>query len=122
MLKKNIYIVDCMGAYSLEDLRQELINEIKRDTIENSIDVDIIESNFDLLEKVCNEKWKYNEDFVIEELRAFGVHVSKVNEIIYGLDTLKNFLEFNVNLDKVNFELKNKVENLLEDLKEYFEN
>ena len=60
MLKQNVYIVDCQAMYYLEDLRQELIKEIKGDIIENGNDSDIVKSGLDLLEKVCNETWKYN--------------------------------------------------------------
>ena len=71
MLSKQVYIVDSIGLYYFEDLRHELIKEIKGDILENSNDKDIVESGLNLLEKVYNENYGYNETFIIEELTIF---------------------------------------------------
>lgn len=120
MLKQNMYIVDCQSMYYLEDLRQELIKEIKGDIIENSDNEDIVKSGLDLLEKVCSDTWKHNENFIIDELKAFGVNVLKVHNIINDLVGLKEYFHFNNSLNVENdYEIM--VNNLINNLKNFFE-
>lgn len=103
-IHKQLYIVDNTSyIFDLSQLRESLINDIKRDTIENgSEDSDIIRYNLELLEKIySNDNYRYNEDFIIKELKAFGYEITKVDNIVNDLVALKYFLESNNKEDLV---------------------
>lgn len=115
---KRLYIVDNTShIFDLSQLRESLINDIKRDTIENgSEDSDIIKYNLELLEKLySNDNYKYNEDFIIEELKAFGYRITKVDSITSNLLELKYFMESNNKKDIVD-----KIDVLLKEICNYF--
>lgn len=116
---KRLYIVDNTSyIFDLSQLRESLINDIKRDTIENGKeDSDIIKSNLELLEKIYSDNYKYNEDFIIEELKAFGYVITKVDSITSNLLDLKYFMESNNKKDIVD-----KIDTLIKEICDYFNN
>ena len=115
---KELYIVDNTSyIFDFQQLKETLIEEIKRETIENNEDKDIVKSNLELLEKIHNDKYSWNESFIVEELKSFGYVITKVNNLIDNLVELKNFLNSN---NKT--ELENKVVDLLKDIQVYFIN
>lgn len=119
-INKKLYIVDNTSyIFDLSQLRESLINDIKRDTIENgSEDSDIIKYNLELLEKLySNDNYRYNEDFIIEELKAFGYRITIVGKIVNDLEELKYFMESNNKKDIVD-----KIDILLKELCNYFNN
>lgn len=115
---KNVYLVDSQDIYYFEDLKNALINEIKRDTIENNENTNIIESNFKLLEKVytCG----YNSYFIIEELEKFGYNIVRVRDIQDNLLSLKNYWKYHsiVKIEE-NENIKN-IDNLMKEISNYF--
>lgn len=115
----NVYILDSQACVNFEGLRQDLVNEIKRDTIENREDKDIVESNLELLEKVYNLKYGYDEKLIIEELKAYGVGILKVNDLVNGLIDLKNYYA-NVESNNANKEIKDNIDKVLVDMTNYF--
>ena len=119
-LSKNVYIVDNCGLYYFEDLRQELIKKIKGDILENAKDKEIVTSDLELLEKVLNINYGYNEEFIIKELSLFGVHIIKVQDILYRLSDFVEFFDA-ASGKKANDELAKKISDLQKELKEYFE-
>lgn len=114
---KNVYIVDSQDIYYFEDLKSTLINEIKRDTIENSEDSNIIESNFQLLERVYN--CGYNSDFIIKELEKFGYNVVRVKDIQDNLLTLKTYWKYHSIVKEEDEKIKN-IESLMNEISNYF--
>ena len=119
IVDKNIYIVDSESIYYFEDLRSSLLNEIKRDTIENSEDKGIVESNLKLLDKFYNNNYGYNENWIIEELIKFGYSIMKLKDLQDNLLTLKTYWKYNGSKD-INNELVDKVEKLNEEINNYF--
>lgn len=117
---KRAYIVDCQDIYYFEDLKQALISEVKRDTIENREDKNIVESNLKLLEKIYSDNYGFNENFLIEELRAFGYGITKVDNIVSGLLDLKHYWEEHsiVKIEE-NENIKN-IDNLITEICNYF--
>jgi hypothetical protein len=113
-----VYIVDCQTTLNFEELKQDLINEIKRDTIENKEDETIVKNNMDLLEKVVRADL-YQERFIIEELEKFGATVFKVNNLVNGLIDLQNYYK-NVESNNANKELKDNINKVLIDMTNYF--
>lgn len=118
IVKSDSYIVDSESIYYFEDLRTRLITEIKRDTLENRDDKDLVQSNMELLEKVYNIKTGYNEKFIIDELKAFGYSIMKVADLVDNLITIKDYYSFN-SIDKNNV-LVNNIEQVLKDIENYF--
>lgn len=118
VLSKNIYIVDNEKMYYFEDLREELIKEIKGDLLENVNDKDIVKNDLELLEKVLNIKYGYDEKFIINELQLFGVHIVKINDVLSNLEDLKAYFKFN-SISEEN-ELIDKIEDLEKEIKNYF--
>ena len=115
----NVYILDSQACVNFEGLRQDLINEIRRDTEDNFGDKDIVMNNFELLEKVYNLKYGYDEKFIIDELKLFGVGILKVNDLVNGLIDLKNYYA-NVESNNANKELKDNIDKVLNDMTKYF--
>lgn len=117
-IDKNVYLVDSQDIYYFEDLKRALINEIKRDTIENNEDTNIIESNFKLLENVYN--CGYNSYFIIEELEKFGYNIVRVRDIQDNLLSLKNYWKYHsIVKTEENENIKN-IDNLMEEISNYF--
>ena len=116
---KRLYIVDNTSyIFDFSQLKESLIKEVKRDTIENgSEDSNIIKSNLDLLEKIYSDNYGYNENFIIEELKAFGYEITKIDSIVSGLLELKYFMENNNKKDIVD-----KIDDLLKEICNYFNN
>ena len=119
MLSKQVYIVDSIGLYYFEDLRHELIKEIKGDILENSNDKDIVESGLNLLEKVYNANYGYNETFIIEELEKFGLNILKVNDVLDGLGDLIYYFNY-VGSNDANNELIQNVKDTKEKIEKFF--
>lgn len=117
-MNKNVYIVDNEKMFYFEDLRDELLKEIKSDILENRNDKDIVESGLDLMQKLHSRSCGYNEDFIIRELSNYGVYVVKVNDILDGLNNLKEYFKFN-SIGNEN-ELVDKVEDLKNELENFF--
>ena len=117
---KRVYIVDCEDIYYFEDLKKALINEVKRDTIENREDKDIVENNLKLLEKIYSDNYGFNENFLIEELRAFGYGITKVDNIVSGLLDLKDYWKYHsIIKTEENENIKN-IDNLITEICNYF--
>ena len=115
---KNVYLVDSQDIYYFEDLKRALINEIKRDTIENNEDTNIIESNFKLLEKVYN--CGYDSNFIIKELELFGYNIIRVKDIQDNLLSLKNYWKYHsIVKTEENENIKN-IDNLMKEISNYF--
>lgn len=114
----NVYIIDSQACVNFEGVKQDLINEIKRDTIENKEDETIVKNNMDLLEKVVRADL-YQERFIIEELEKFGATVFKVNNLVDGLIDLQNYYK-NVESNNANKELKDNINKVLIDMTNYF--
>ena len=119
ILSKQVYIVDNEYYFTFKDLRESLIEEIKRDTLENNEDKDIVKSNMELLEKIYNDNYGYNENFIIEELRAFGYTIIKIQDIIYNLLVLKDFWKSKKCSDIEDTETQ-KIEDLIKEIGNYF--
>lgn len=119
MLSKQVYIVDSIGLYYFEDLRHELLKEIKGDILENSNDKDIVESGLNLLEKVYNANYGYNETFIIEELEKFGLNILKVNDVLDGLGELIYYFNY-VGSNDANNELIQNVKDTKEKIEKFF--
>lgn len=113
-----VYILDSQACVNFEGVKQDLINEIKRDTLENKENENIVESNMNLLERVIKADLS-QERFIIEELEKFGASVVKVNDLVNGLIDLKNYYE-NVESNNANKELKDNIEKVLKNMTDYF--
>jgi len=83
--------------YTYDKLVNDLIGEIKRDTLENSEDHDLVARNMELLEKVYSKKsYSYeNEKFIIKELELFGYSIYSVRDLKDSLLSLKYYLNAN---------------------------
>jgi hypothetical protein len=93
-----MYIVDSEYLYNYDKLVEDLIGEIKRDTIENIDNKEIVSNNMNLLEKVFlkrNNNCLQNEQFIINELELFGYSINKVRDIEDNLLVLQKYLEIN---------------------------
>lgn len=112
------YVVDCQTTLNYEELKKDLINEIKRDTLENKENENIVKSNMDLLEKVIKADI-FQESFIIEELKKFGAMIFKVNELVDNLTDLKNYYKNN-DISNGNNELIKNIDTVLKDIYNYF--
>ena len=86
------YIVDCCKLVNYCELKDDLIQEIKEDTIVNIEYEDIVKANMDLLEKVVKADLS-GARFVEEELEKFGANILKVNDLVDDLTRLKIFFK-----------------------------
>lgn len=109
-----IYVVDCQTTLNYEELKKDLINEIKRDTLENKENENIVKSNMDLLEKVIKADI-FQESFIIEELKKFGAMIFKVNDLVDNLTDLKNYYKNN-DITNGNNELVKNIDTVLKDV------
>lgn len=114
----NVYILDSQACVNFEGVKQDLILEIKRDTLENKEDERIVKSNMDLLEKVVKADL-YQEKFIIEELEKFGATVFKVNDLVNGLIDLQNYYK-NCESNNANKEIRDNIDKVLKDMTDYF--
>ena len=119
IVNKNVYIVDSENIYYFEDLRKSLINEIKRDTIENREDKDIVESNLNILERVYDINYGYNENWVIRNLVDYGYSIMKLKDLQDNLLTLKTYFKCHENKGQ-ECEYKNDIDKVMEDINNYF--
>lgn len=112
------FIVDGCSLYSLEELKLDLINEIKRDTLENNDDKNIVKRNMELLEKVIKEN---NYTIIVKELEPFGYDIVKVKDIISYLYILRSFYNTSClvsnTTEQVNKCIDELIENIERDLK-----
>lgn len=114
----SVYIIDSQACVNFDGVKQDLILEIKRDTLENKEDENIVKNNMDLLEKVIKANY-FQERFVIEELEKFGATVLKVNDLVNGLIDLQNYYK-NVESNNANKEIKDNIDKVLKDMTDYF--
>ena len=92
------YIVDSEYLYSYDMLVKDLIEEVKRDTLENKEDQNIVSHNMDLLEKIYikrNNSCYQNEEFIIKELDNFGYSIIRIRDIKDSLLILRDYLNMN---------------------------
>lgn len=115
-----MYIVDSEYLYNYDKLVNDLIEEIKRDTIENREDKDIVCRNLSLLEKVYskrNNSCLQNEYFVINELGLFGYEIVKFEDIKSNLITLRTYLK-NIGKDLLSSDLEELYDKSIDAIKE----
>lgn len=113
------YLVDGEYLYNYEELVHILINEIKRDILENTDDKDIVSNDMELLGKIYMKKNNYdlgNVNYIINELSMYGYEIVKLSDIQDNLITLKKYLFSN------NYEvLARDTEHLRKEIVEIFE-
>lgn len=114
---KDIVMVDNQYLTNKEDLKNSLIGEIYRDTLENHNDKDIVKNNFDLLQKIYEKD--NNIDFYINELELFGYDIVKYDKIISNLKDLQVYFK-NIASDNLEVQIGNMIDDLLKKLHEYW--
>ena len=112
------YIVDSQDIYYMEDLKRALINEIKRDTLENTEEQTIVKNNLELLEKVCSNK--YTESFIIDELKNFGYSIESVYKVIKGLNAINDYFKYHSIVKTEENESVKNIEKVIKDILNYF--
>lgn len=84
-----LYLVDDTGICTFEKLKEELISQVKRDTLENLDDKDLVNRNMDLIVKV--KDFNASEDFIIKELELFGYEITPLTQIKRNLINLRDY-------------------------------
>ena len=115
----DVFILDNeKKIYTKKDLRDCLIQEIKRDTLENTDDKDIVKNNLEMLEKIMKDSMTTEK--VIKELNLFGYIVTSVQNTISSLSCLIDFFEEQDNKEIRDLFLKD-LNRIRDNLADYFE-
>lgn len=112
------FIVDGCSLYSIEELKLELINEIKRDTKENADNENIVINNMNLLEKVLKNTW--NKKLIIDELELFGAYVTDIAHTKFLLHDILCYYNNNNIVGNYDNEIQN-LEKVIADIEKIFE-
>ena len=90
---------DCKKIYNLYELKELLIDEIKRDSFENIDDKDIIRNNFCIMEYLALSK-KDDIEYIKEQLKGFGYYVLDLCELQRDLTTFQDYMYNNSSVYK----------------------
>lgn len=109
---------DVPKIVELKDLKEDLIKEIKRDTLENIADESIVENNMNLLQKVFeNENRIGYVNFLIEQLELFGYEIMEIYILKEDLKALYNYYK-NYNFGERYTLLMENLQNIIDDLED----
>ena len=90
---KRYIVCDCYSDYkevlNWNDLINLLLEDLRRDTMENIEDKNIVKNNYDVLEKIAKGNFGY--DYLKEQLKSYGWHIQDLGNF---LDDLHNFQSY----------------------------
>lgn len=80
---------DYKNIMSEKELKALLVEDIKNDTLENIDDRDIVENNFEIMEKLALNT--YTIDFLIKELESCGWYVQDLWQLQQDLSNFQTY-------------------------------